>query len=207
MKLHSLNVDPTKHRQKYCGPSIISILCGISTQDAALLIRKKFKKQSVKGTSTEQVLYVLKLFGYKTEYSFGTVNGKYHIATKDLRAASYRATRVCKSFHKGTDPTLTKWFEWHRAAPKDNEAYLVICGCHWMVEHQGLMHDNANPSGVPVSESRKKQCKVVLTVKLTQRDVDTSKVLARIERYNASTKKRTKERAKVTARIRRRLWG
>mgnify|MGYP003142265071 FL=1 len=79
MKLHSLYVDPSKHRQRYCGPSIISILCGISTQDAALLIRKKFKKQSVKGSSTEQVLYVLKLFGYKSQFSFETKEGYWHV--------------------------------------------------------------------------------------------------------------------------------
>tara|TARA_R100001443_G_scaffold73113_1_gene81084 strand:+ start:822 stop:1424 length:603 start_codon:yes stop_codon:yes gene_type:complete len=170
-------------------------LCGISTQDAALLIRKKFKKQSVKGSSTEQVLYVLKLFGYKSQFSFETKEGYWHVP-RSLQEDVKWLRESRKIFHRGNSPTLTKWFEWHRVKPKDNEAYLVICGNHWMVEHKGLMYDNGEPNGIPVAESKMKKCRVVLAVKLTQRDIDTSKVLARIDRYNESAKNRKKQLAK-----------
>ena len=88
---------------RFCGPSAISILTGINTDEASRLIRSVNGKRSVMGTSDRDILASLKLCGIV-------------------------ASRVL-SKPRGKGPTLAKWFDTTRGT----KIFLVTAGWHWQV--------------------------------------------------------------------------
>ena len=167
MKLHKLTHDKKLYPNKWCGPSILSILTGATSEDCAMLIKKKFKRKYCKGTSWTQVSYVLKKHKLKVKHAFATLKSEHDemMSSQDAYLRGFFGKRF--TIEK-KPPTLIKWYEWHRVKPKENECYLMAIGNHWMIENHGMMVDNHDPEGVMISDSRMKKARVTFAIKLSK---------------------------------------
>lgn len=105
MKLHKLNRGPRDNR--YCGPAVISFVTGISTTDAAALIRKKYGRAAVRGSTTGEVRGVLQQCGYHT-----------------IAHTRYR---------KSEQPTLAGWLKDTVNERTPGRVFLLIAGNHWQL--------------------------------------------------------------------------
>ncbi len=106
IKLHSVNHSGSRSN-RYCGPSVLSILAGISTGDAATLLRKVGGRKSIKGTYTSEMRTALLQLGYSMHTWFDY----------DGLPAKGR-------------PTLLQWAK--KRAP-GGDTYLLSVGNHWAV--------------------------------------------------------------------------
>ena len=111
-----LKIKPVNHgtakadKNRYCGPSVISAITGMTTGEAARLIRTISGVKSVKGTSTRQVRDALRDCNIDMQrYSFGM------------------------ALSRSTGPTLAAWL---RATVKERNAdrvFLIVAGWHWQL--------------------------------------------------------------------------
>ena len=111
-----LKIKPVNHgtvkadRNRYCGPSVISAVTGMTTGEAARLVRSLSGVKSVKGTSTRQVRDALRDCNIDMQrYSFGM------------------------ALSRSTGPTLAAWL---RATVKERNAdrvFLIVAGWHWQL--------------------------------------------------------------------------
>ena len=111
-----LQIKPVNHgkvkadKNRYCGPSAISAITGMTTGEAARLIRHVSGKRKVTGTSTRNIREALKRCNVISEpQNFGL------------------------SLHRRTGPTLAGWL---KATVKERTAkrvFLIVSGWHWQV--------------------------------------------------------------------------
>ena len=115
----NLRIKPVNHgsskrdKNRFCGPAVISSLTGYTTADAARCIRETSNRRSVTGTSSEEVLRVLRMCG------IGCVE----------RKGSYWDVK----FNRTDGVTLAGWL---KASVKDRDAksvFLVVAGWHWQL--------------------------------------------------------------------------
>lgn len=118
---HALPVTGERHN-RYCGPAAIAALTGISTGQAAAMIRDVSNRPWVKGTSTNQMLDVLSSLGLEVADS----------------VTYYPMTRV----------TLRRWASefWTGGLA------LVEAMNHWWAMDSGYFVDSWNRMPTPVSE-------------------------------------------------------
>lgn len=131
--LHSVNHSgPRKNR--YCGPSALSAITGLSTGDTAALLRKVSSKRSIKGTHTRHMKVALEWLGYRTGCDFDYE----HLPAKGR-------------------PTL---LQWAKRREKVSETYLLSVGHHWAVV-QGRRYVCGIIGGiVSLKQSPKKRARV-----------------------------------------------
>ena len=110
LKIKSVNQGPRGDRNRYCGPSAISCITGMTTGEAARLIRHVGGRKSVKGSSVREVTEALTMCGIKSEYkSFGM------------------------KLNRRTGPTLAGWL---KATVKERTAkrvFLIVAGWHFQL--------------------------------------------------------------------------
>jgi len=112
----ALKIKPVNHgtvkadKNRYCGPSVISAITGMTTGEAARLVRSLSGVKSVKGTSTRQVRDALRDCNIDMQrYNFGM------------------------ALSRSTGPTLAAWL---RATVKERNAdrvFLIVAGWHWQL--------------------------------------------------------------------------
>lgn len=102
MNLYPLNHENGSNR--FCGPAVISFVTGLSTADAAKLIRDRFNRRSVMGTYTNEVRYVLERAGIRMWRR--PVDGK---------------------------PTLAGWLKGTQEIRTEGRVFLLVAGNHWQL--------------------------------------------------------------------------
>ena len=106
-------VNPGKvkaDKNRYCGPSAISAIPGMTTGEAARLIRHVSGKRKVTGTSTRNIREALKRCNVISEpQNFGL------------------------SLHRRTGPTLAGWLKATVKERTANRVFLIVSGWHWQV--------------------------------------------------------------------------
>lgn len=106
MKIHP--VTHTKgDKNRFCGPAAISILTGMSTGEAARLIRHISGKKSVMGTSTTSVRRALAMCGAITTPS--------------------------PTLRTGPAPTLAQWLKDTVKSRTAGRVFLLVARNHWQV--------------------------------------------------------------------------
>lgn len=108
-----MKIRPVKHegafpKNRYCGPAALSIISGISTGEAAKLLRVITGARAIRGTYTSSMRWALEDLGYAF--------------------ASFTEYRVRKA-----RPTLARWLREHKAIRTSGRVYLIAAGNHWQV--------------------------------------------------------------------------
>jgi len=95
---------------RYCGPSVISAVTGMTTGEAARLIRHVGGRKSVKGSYVSEVTRALEMCGIKSTYqNFGLKLGR----------------------SKG--PTLAAWLRHTVKERTAKRVFLIVAGHHWQL--------------------------------------------------------------------------
>lgn len=110
LKIKSVNQGPRGDRNRYCGPSAISCITGMTTGEAARLIRHVGGRKSVKGSYNWEVRRALEMCGIKSKpVSF------------DL------------NLHRRTGPTLAGWLKATVKERTANRVFLIVAGWHYQL--------------------------------------------------------------------------
>tara|TARA_R100000234_G_scaffold112166_2_gene85605 strand:- start:56 stop:748 length:693 start_codon:yes stop_codon:yes gene_type:complete len=111
LKIKAVNHGKTKADQnRYCGPSAISAITGMTTGEAARLIRLESGQTRVRGTHTHDLLYALSKCNVRHERrSFGL------------------------KLHRRTGPTLAGWLKATVKERTANRVFLIVAGWHWQL--------------------------------------------------------------------------
>lgn len=104
---HIKNVNRKKGGNRYCGPSAISAITKLDTDQAAALIRQAYGRRTIKGSSVSEVWAVLRLCGYRV----GNVTGQ------TLK----------------TKPTLARWLAANKAHRTPGRVFLLVAGNHFQL--------------------------------------------------------------------------
>ena len=109
LKLRAIKDGNDKNR--YCGPAVISALTELTTGQAARLIRLKYGRTSIKGTSTKEVLGALK-----------ECNINYIPWSK-------KGVRLNRTH----GPTLARWLKLSKEDRTVGRVFLIVAGWHWQL--------------------------------------------------------------------------
>ena len=111
LKIKSINHGETKaDKNRYCGPAVISAVTGLTTGEAARLIRHVSGRKSIKGSSVWEVTRSLGMCGVDSKReSFGLALGR----------------------SKG--PTLAAWLKHTVKQRTADRVFLVVAGWHWQL--------------------------------------------------------------------------
>ena len=111
LKIKPINHGTTKaDRNRYCGPSVISAITGMTTGEAARLIRHVGGRKSIKGSSTWEVKRSLDLCGIESKRTtFGLTLGR----------------------SKGV--TLAGWLKGTVKERTADRVFLIVAGWHWQL--------------------------------------------------------------------------
>jgi hypothetical protein len=110
MELKPLQRGPRGNR--YCGPAVISFVTGLTTDEAALLIRQQSKRSNIRGTYDREVRAALFKCGYLT-----------HPRKMPVGADGVRLYR----------PTLATWLRAMKSERTAGRVFLVAAGHHWQL--------------------------------------------------------------------------
>jgi hypothetical protein len=164
--LHELEGE-AKGLHKWCGPSAIAIVAGITYADAVLVLRYVSPAgKRIMGTSSRQVKAAFDRLGWIMQSS--------------------------RSFENTEAPTLASWLRDRRDYQMD-KTFIVIVGQsdrHWIVVKGRKTADNWSGGPVWLSESPHRRKRVIDIFQLTEkRDADPKRVLADLraqeDRHNA----------------------
>ena len=111
--MKNLKINPVNNnssdRNRYCGPAIISSLTGMTTGEAARLIRSVTGERKVTGVHTHHIIRAL-----------------------DLGGISYfPGSRL--SFNLQNKPTLAKWLKDAKESRSTGRVFLVVAGNHFQL--------------------------------------------------------------------------
>ncbi len=116
MTMKNVNIKSVNHgntasdRNRYCGPAVISAVTGMTTGEAARLIRHVGGRKSIKGSSTWEVKRSLELCGIESKRTtFGLTLGR----------------------SKGV--TLAGWLKATVKERTANRVFLIVAGWHWQL--------------------------------------------------------------------------
>ena len=114
--MKNINIKPVNHgttkadKNRYCGPSVISAVTGMTTGEAARLLRHVSGRKAIKGSSVRDVTSALEMCNIKCTYqAFGLKLGR----------------------SKG--PTLTAWLRHTVKERTAKRVFLIVAGWHWQV--------------------------------------------------------------------------
>lgn len=126
MKIHPVkNVKGDSNR--YCGPAALSIVTGMTTGEAARLLRAQSGKASIKGTSSGQMARAFK--------SCGVTMKTVWIKPAEAKVRTKRDPfdgRVIGTYTE-TRPTLTQWLKDSQSIRTTGRVFLVSAGHHWQI--------------------------------------------------------------------------
>ncbi len=111
-----LQIKPVNHgkvkadKNRYCGPSAISAITGMTTGEAARLIRHVSGKTKVTGTSSRHIRQSLKLCNIIAEPQYFGL-----------------------PLHRRTGPTLAGWLKATVKERTSKRVFLIVSGWHWQV--------------------------------------------------------------------------
>jgi len=114
--MKNINIKPVNHgttradKNRYCGPSAISIITGMTTGEAARLLRHVSGRKTIKGTWTSEVTDVLEMCNIK---------------------ASYESFGLKLNHSKG--PTLARFLKHTVKERNAKRVFLISAGRHWQV--------------------------------------------------------------------------
>lgn len=118
MNIHPVTVKGPRSN-RWCGPAVISIIAGVTTDAAAKLLRDLTGRRSITGTYHYEVDWALRNLGYRLT------------ALPRGSDADRSDARACGLRHYGEKPTLAAWL---RDTPRPaGTVFLVIAGNHYMV--------------------------------------------------------------------------
>jgi len=114
--MKNINIKPVNHgttkadKNRYCGPSVISAVTGMTTGEAARLLRHVGGRKCIKGSYTSEVTGALSMCGIKSTYqNFGLKLGR----------------------SKG--PTLAAWLRHTVKERTAKRVFLIVAGWHYQV--------------------------------------------------------------------------
>ena len=114
--MKNINIKPVNHgttkadKNRYCGPSVISAVTGMTTGEAARLLRHVSGRKAIKGSSVRDVTSALEMCNIKCTYqAFGLKLGR----------------------SKG--PTLAAWLRHTVKERTAKRVFLIVAGWHWQV--------------------------------------------------------------------------
>lgn len=114
--MKNINIKPVNHgttkadKNRYCGPSAISAVTGMTTGEAARLLRHVSGRKAIKGSSVMDVTSALEMCNIKCTYkSFGLKLGR----------------------SKG--PTLAAWFRHTVKERTAKRVFLIVAGHHFQL--------------------------------------------------------------------------
>ena len=111
-----LKIKPVNHgtakadKNRYCGPSVISAITGMTTGEASRLVRSISGVKSVKGTSTSQVRKSLR------------------DCNIDMQRCSFNM-----ALSRSTGPTLAGWLKQTVKERTADRVFLIVAGWHWQL--------------------------------------------------------------------------
>ena len=114
--MKNLNIKPVNNgktaadRNRYCGPAVISAVTGMTTSEAARLIRHVGGRKAIKGSTTWEVKRSLELCGIESKRTtFGLTLGR----------------------SKGV--TLAGWLKATVKERTSDRVFLIVAGWHWQL--------------------------------------------------------------------------
>ena len=110
-KLKLRAVDHGKDKNRYCGPSAISAVTGLTSGEAARLIRKQSGKRSVKGTSTSDIRRALDACN---------IQMRVVLPQEGMR------------FGRRDGITLARWLKMTTRS-RGSKIFLIVAGWHWQL--------------------------------------------------------------------------
>lgn len=117
MKIYNVHHDP-KDNNRFCGPSALSALTGMSSGEAARLLRYVTGKRSIKGTGTGAVRKALLMCGIQTTMEKCRLT--FFINKKGVRKA------------QGED-SLASWLKRTVNIRTEGRVFLLVAGNHWQI--------------------------------------------------------------------------
>lgn len=130
-----MNIHPVTHekgdKNRFCGPAAISIITGMTTGEAARLLRRVSGDTQVRGTQTWEVLRALRMcnLGFRP----------YHVPTETKIVTKKRSwfSRGGEYQIKKGELTLAGWLKETVPIRKPGRVFLVVAGTsdnqHWQV--------------------------------------------------------------------------
>lgn len=112
---------------KYCGPAALSIVTGMTTGEAARLLRHQSGKASIKGTTHGQMQRAFKACGV-TMKSIWIKPAEAKVRTKRDPFDG----RVIGTYVEDR-PTLTQWLKDSQSIRTSGRVFLVSAGHHWQI--------------------------------------------------------------------------
>ena len=158
MKLKINAVNHGKDKNSFCGPSIISAVTGMTTGEAARLIRMQSGRRKITGTSIYQISRALGACGIQLE-----------------RLSEYG------KLNRTTGPTLAAWLRMSRGDRIPGRVFLVVAGWHWQLVSGRRYVCGRTGEIVSIRDKRVKRRARVAEVyeltsdKVTRPDIDVSK--------------------------------
>jgi len=126
-----MNIHPVNHakgdKNQYCGPSAISILTGMSTGEAARLIRHVTGKKQVQGTSTGAIRRSLLMCGLQSRPLFVPTSTRMVQRKASLMRAGGTYMKT------SGDLTLAQWLKQTVDIRTAGRVFLVVARNHWQV--------------------------------------------------------------------------
>ncbi len=126
-----MKIHPVKHgkgdKNRYCGPAALSIVTGMTTGEAARLLRHLSGKASIKGTSTSQMRNAFAKCGV----SMKPVVVKPQ-PPKARPMIDPWTRQVCGTYTEAR-PTLTQWLKDSQDIRTPGRVFLVSAGHHWQI--------------------------------------------------------------------------
>jgi hypothetical protein len=126
-----MKINPVKNEKgdsnRYCGPAALSIVTGMTTGEAARLLRHLSGKASIKGTTHGQMQRAFRACGIQM----------------NPRAVKPAPAKTMTKRMPGTDwvigsyietrPTMTQWLKDTQAIRNHGRVFLVSAGHHWQI--------------------------------------------------------------------------
>jgi len=126
-----VKIHPVKNAKgdsnRYCGPAALSIVTGMTTGEAARLLRAQSGKASIKGTSSGQMQRAFKACGV-TMKTIWFKPAEPKVMKKRLPGTNW----VIGSYTE-TRPTLTQWLKDSQSIRTTGRVFLVSAGNHWQI--------------------------------------------------------------------------
>lgn len=164
--IHPVKHNPGIRRNAYCGPMVLSLLTGLSPEDAAVHIRThQHLRKPQKGESRTRQCRVVK----------GTYFSDLELVLNEFNLES----RVCfyEPTRNSVRPTLLRWFNEERKVGDhpllaDDHAHILSAGWHWVLEHKGMIYDSYFPKGKTIEETNYRRKKVSEVYSIFYGDAD-----------------------------------
>ena len=152
--IHPVKHNPGIRRNAYCGPMVLSLLTGLSPEDAAVHIRTpQHLRKPQKGESRTRQCRVVK----------GTYFSDLKLVLDEFKFET--RTLFYQPFSNKAKPTLVKWFNEVRCLGdhpliENDHAHILSAGDHWLLEHKGVLYDSFFPKGTSLGDSKYRRHKV-----------------------------------------------